>query len=91
MLELIISRKITGKEIFSIMLKKLSPEKVLAFLGNESSFKDDIKIMNSLPKTPFLIAGLKQLIKPQTNEPIKWQRTELKNNSYIYQFRTLVF
>lgn len=66
LLEVLISEKMTGKEIFSIMFKKLSPEKILAFLGNESSFKDDIKIMNSLPKIPFLIAGLKQLIKPQT-------------------------
>ncbi|MGK0378402.1 MAG: lycopene beta-cyclase [Patiriisocius sp.] len=61
LLEVIISERMTGKEIFSIMFKKLSPEKILAFLGNESSFKDDIEIMNSLPKTPFLMAGLKQL------------------------------
>lgn len=59
LLEVIISKKMTGKEIFSIMFKKLSPEKILIFLGNESKFKDEIKIMNSLPKIPFLIAGLK--------------------------------
>ena len=41
--------------------KKLSPERILAFLGNESKFLDDIKIMNSLPKIPFLIAGIKSL------------------------------
>ncbi len=61
LLEVLISGKMTGKEICSIMFKKISPEKILAFLGNESSFKDDIKIMNSLPKAPFLAAGLKQL------------------------------
>lgn len=60
-LEVIISQKMTGKEIFSIMFKKLPPEKILAFLGNESKFIDDIKIMNSLPKIPFLIAGMKRL------------------------------
>ena len=60
-LEVMISQKMTGKEIFSIMFKKLSPENILAFLGNESKFVDDIKIMNSLPKIPFLIAGIKSL------------------------------
>jgi|TARA_B110001469_G_C9560107_1_gene277834 lycopene beta-cyclase len=43
------------------MFKKLSPEKVLAFLNNESSLKDDIKIMNSLPKQSYPIAGVEQL------------------------------
>jgi lycopene beta-cyclase len=61
LLEVMISKKMTGKEIFSIMFKKLSPEKILAFLGNESKFIDDIKIMNSLPKIPFLLAGIKRL------------------------------
>ena len=60
-LEVMISEKMSGKEIFSIMFKKLSPERILAFLGNESKFLDDIKIMNSLPKIPFLIAGIKSL------------------------------
>jgi lycopene beta-cyclase len=61
LLEVIISGKMTGKKIFSIMFRKLSPEMILGFLGNESSLNDEIKIMNSLPKIPFLIAGLKQL------------------------------
>ena len=60
-LEVMISEKMSGKEIFSLMFKKLSPERILAFLGNESKFLDDIKIMNSLPKIPFLIAGIKSL------------------------------
>ena len=61
LLEVIISNKLEGKEIFSAMFKKLSLERILAFLGNESSFLDDIKIMNSVPTKPFLMAGLKQL------------------------------
>jgi len=59
-LEVMISQKMTGKEIFSIMFKKLAPEKILEFLGNESKFTDEIKIMNSLPKIPFLLAGIKR-------------------------------
>jgi len=61
LLEVIISGKMSGKEIFSIMFDKIPPEKILAFLGNESSFIDDIKIMNCLPKKPFLLAGIKRL------------------------------
>lgn len=58
LLEVLISGEMTGKEIVSIMSRKLSPEKILAFLGNESSFKDDIKIINSLPKNTFSASGV---------------------------------
>lgn len=61
LLEVLITQKMTGKEIFSIMFKKLSPENILAFLGNESSLLEDIKIMNSLPMITFVKAGIKQL------------------------------
>ena len=60
-LEVMISEKMSGKEIFSLMFKNLSPEKILAFLGNESKFADEIKIMNIFPKIPFIIAGIKKL------------------------------
>jgi lycopene beta-cyclase len=61
LLEVLIPGQMTGKEIFSIMFKKISPEKILAFLNNESSFIEEIKIMNSLPKQTFIMAGVKQL------------------------------
>jgi len=60
LLEVMISKKMTGKEIFTIMFKKLSPEKILTFLDNESSFLDDLKIISKLPKIPFLTAGIKR-------------------------------
>lgn len=62
MLEVILSGKMEGKEIFSTLFQKCSIQTILAFLGNESSLIDDIKIMKSLPTKPFVIAGLKQLI-----------------------------
>lgn len=62
LLEVILSNKMTGKEIFGIMFKKLSPEKILAFLGNESTLLDEIVIMNSVPKATFIKAGIKQMI-----------------------------
>ena len=60
-LEVIISKKMEGKDIFSRMFKKLPIEKILNFLGNESTIVDDIKIVSSLPIKPFLIAGIKRL------------------------------
>jgi lycopene beta-cyclase len=62
LLEVLISQKMTAKEIFSMMFKKIAPEKILSFLGNESSFIDDIRIMNSVPKKiNFFIAGIRRL------------------------------
>lgn len=62
-LEVIISKKMQGKDIFYKMFKKLSIEQILKFLGNESSLTDDLRIISSLPVKPFLIAGIKRLSK----------------------------
>jgi lycopene beta-cyclase len=61
LLEVILSGKMEGKEIFSLMFSKRSPERILKFLDNESSIWEDLKIITSLPVGPFLTAGLKQL------------------------------
>lgn len=61
LLEVLISKKLEGKEVFSLLFGKRSPEMILKFLANESSLADDLKIMSSLPIAPFLIAGVKQL------------------------------
>ncbi len=61
LLEVILSGKMQGKEIFSLMFSKRSPEQILKFLGNESSILDDLKIVTALPIGPFMMAGLKQL------------------------------
>ena len=61
LLEVMISKKVEGKVIFETMFKKLSPELILKFLGNETSLIEDIQIIKSLPIKPFLIAGMKQM------------------------------
>lgn len=61
LLEVILSKKLTGKEVFSKMFSNVSPEKILIFLDNESNFLQELKIMTSLPILPFLVAGIKQL------------------------------
>lgn len=61
LIDVILSKKMEGKEIFSLMFKKLPTDKILAFLANESSLMDDIKIMSSLPIQPFISSGVRQL------------------------------
>ena len=61
LLEVILSGKMEGKEIFSLMFSRRSPEAILKFLGNESTIWDDLKIVTALPIAPFMKAGLKQL------------------------------
>jgi len=61
LLDVLLSKKITGKEVFDIMFQKIPPEQILAFLGNESTLLEDINIMKSLPLKPFITSGIKQL------------------------------
>ena len=61
LINVLLTKKLTGKEIFTIMFKKNSAHKILAFLGNESTITEDILIMKKFPKIPFLLAGIKSL------------------------------
>lgn len=61
LLEVILSEKLEGKEIFAAIFKNREIETILAFLGNESSVWEDIKVMSCLPIIPFLTSGVKQL------------------------------
>lgn len=64
LIEVILSKRVEGRAIFSRMFKKLNPEEILTFLDNESSLLDDIKLMSCLPIKPFLMSGIKQLKTP---------------------------
>jgi lycopene beta-cyclase len=52
-----------GKTIFSTLFKKNPAHKVLKFLDNETTIKEEIKLLNSLPKKIFIKAGFKELMK----------------------------
>lgn len=54
-------QQLPGEKIFTDIFKKNKPQRVLRFLDNESSLKDELKIISSLPAIPFLKAALKQL------------------------------
>ena len=61
LLHILQQHKLPGRQIFTDLFKKNKPRQVLRFLDNESSLKEEIKIISSLPAWPFLKAALKQL------------------------------
>lgn len=63
LLDVLLSNKLTGKDVFTQMFQKVPVERILAFLGNESSFLEDLLIFKSFPVKPFLTSGVKQLLK----------------------------
>ena len=63
LLDVLLSNKLTGKDVFTQMFQKVPVERILAFLGNESSFLEDLLIFTSFPVKPFLTSGVKQLLK----------------------------
>jgi lycopene beta-cyclase len=61
LLHILYHKRLPGDEIFTQLFKKNKPQRVLRFLDNESSFKDELKIISTLPAWPFLKAAIKQL------------------------------
>jgi lycopene beta-cyclase len=61
LIDVLLTEKLPGRQVFSMIFNKNEPEKILAFLANESKFIDDIAIMSSLPIGAFLTSGIKQL------------------------------
>ena len=61
LIDVLLSNKLTGKDVFTKMFQKVPIEKILAFLGNESTFLEDFKVFTSFPVKPFLTSGIKQL------------------------------
>ena len=61
LLDVLINRKMSGKDVFCKLFKNNKLETILAFLSNESNFSMKLSIMKSLPIIPFFISGIKQL------------------------------
>lgn len=61
LLEVLLSRRLSGEKIFTSLFGQVDPERILAFLANESGFWEEFKIRNSVPQFPFVYSGMKQL------------------------------
>ncbi|MBL7747520.1 MAG: hypothetical protein JNM19_08860 [Chitinophagaceae bacterium] len=59
LLHILYHDQLPGNKIFSRLFQKNKPQQVLRFLDNETSLKEELKIISSLPTWPFLKAALK--------------------------------
>jgi len=62
LLRVLQERKLGGADLFYKMFLKNKASKVLRFLDNETSFSEELLIMNSTKKTVFIPAAIKELI-----------------------------
>ncbi len=63
LLNILYRQKSYASDIFSILFKKNKPQQVLKFLDNETTLAEELKIMNTVPKTIFLPAALQALLR----------------------------
>lgn len=61
LLDVLLSKKVGGLEIFAQLFRNVPPESVLAFLANESTAWEEFRIRNSVPLAAFIGSGMRQL------------------------------
>ncbi len=61
LLDILYHDKLPGKKIFTLLFKKNKPQRVLRFLDNETTLKEELKIISTLPAWPFMKAAMKQI------------------------------
>jgi lycopene beta-cyclase len=61
LLRLLNEKTLEGSRIFTGLFRGNKASQVLKFLDNETSLSEELLIINSLPKTPFIKAALKQI------------------------------
>lgn len=52
-----------GDSIFTDLFKNNAPERILKFLDNETSLKEELNILSSLPQLPFMKAGMEETVR----------------------------
>jgi lycopene beta-cyclase len=60
LLDVLYHNKLPGDKVFAQFFKKNKPQQVLRFLDNETSLREEIKLISSLPVWPFLTSAMKQ-------------------------------
>ncbi len=63
LLHILSKNKLQGKDIFTELFQKNKASTVFKFLDNETTITEDLKIINTLPKKTFLVAGVKEFLK----------------------------
>lgn len=62
LLDVLLTKKMEGRDVFSKLFTKIDPEAVLSFLANESSELTELKIRHSVPVLTFARSGIKQIL-----------------------------
>ncbi len=60
-LKVLTGKKMQGDKLFSLLFKKNPTETILKFLDNESSFKEELKIMNTMPAGIFMPIAIQKI------------------------------
>jgi lycopene beta-cyclase len=58
-LQVLIDQKIAGSKVFEALFFKNSPQKMLRFLDEKTSLREDLSLMLTVPTYPFLSAAIK--------------------------------
>jgi lycopene beta-cyclase len=62
-LQVLIDQKIAGSKVFEALFFKNSPQKMLRFLDEKTSLREDLSLMLTVPTYPFLSAAIKLFLK----------------------------
>jgi lycopene beta-cyclase len=63
LLHMLARKKMSGKRIFSLLFSRNKISTIFAFLDNESSINQELRLLNTLPQLPFMRAGWFELFK----------------------------
>jgi len=63
LLNILVTKKLSGRQVFSSLFRKAELPDILAFLDNASSPSQDWRIIRSLPTKPFFYAMCRELFK----------------------------
>lgn len=63
LLNVLHNKKMSGDKLFAQLFKKNSPQAILKFLDNETTLKEELKIMNSVTIKTFLPAAMKEVFR----------------------------
>ena len=66
-LQVLIDQNIAGNEVFEALFRKNSPQKMLRFLAEKTTWKEDLGLMTTVPMWPFLRAAIS----------LAWRKNEL--------------
>jgi lycopene beta-cyclase len=61
LLKVLSDKKMKADKLFSLLFKKNPIEAILKFLDNESNFKEELKIMNSMPANIFVPIAIQKI------------------------------